>query len=216
MFRLLQGLARVLAWVSDSVKRLTTIQLSRNLELEKHSIPFQEPSFAFVTAVISGSEHNMKSAAPCPISCLQLSIPAGYTWKLLADMVDPGNPFKLGRDPPSLLFKQLVSNGFAIIENPVSSVTLEAFDMLKDWFQLPLGYRQGAATAAAHTAAAGRGFFSLPDKEVLEVKQQWSTAVQQDVRLVVHEVREPSAQCSPADYNNLLLVSKLCYASCIV
>jgi hypothetical protein len=50
------------------------------------------------------------------------------------------------------------------------------------------------AAALGHVlhAAAGRGFFRLPDKEVLEVKQQWSsTAVQQDVRLVVHEVREP-------------------------
>jgi hypothetical protein len=114
-------------------------------------------------------------------------------------MVNPGDPVALGRDPPSLLFKQLVSNGFAIIDNPVSSVTLEAVDLLKEWFQLPFHVKHSATTTAAHTAAAGRRFFSLPDKEVLEVKQQWSSkAVQSDVRLVVHEVREPSAQCRAA------------------
>jgi hypothetical protein len=112
-------------------------------------------------------------------------------------MANLGDSFTLGRDPPSLLFKQLVSNGFAIINNPAISVTLEAFDLLKEWFHLPLGYKESAATTAANTAAAGRGFFSLPDKEVLEVKQQWSsTAMQQDVRLVVHEVRWRSLQHS--------------------
>jgi hypothetical protein len=104
-------------------------------------------------------------------------------------------PFKLGRDPPSLLFKQLVKNGFAIVENPVDSSSLESLDVLAKWFQLPCVAKQAAATKAAEAAAAaGRGFFSLPDKEVLEIKQVWMPEkVQQDVRLVVHEVSRQRA-----------------------
>jgi hypothetical protein len=45
------------------------------------------------------------------------------------------------------------------------------------------------AAAAAAAAAAGRGFFTLPDKEVLEVKQGWRPAeVHSGVRLAAKAV----------------------------
>jgi hypothetical protein len=93
------------------------------------------------------------------------------------------------RSSPSLLAKQLAKNGFAIVENPISSTTLEAIDVLNDWFQLPRGTKQLAAPAELDKTTAGRGFFALRDKEVLEVKQKWDPRnVQKDVRLVVREV----------------------------
>lgn len=101
-------------------------------------------------------------------------------------------PINLGRDPPSALFKQLVKNSFTIIDNPFDSITLEALDVLAEWFQLPGDTKQAAATAAAGTAAAGRGFFALPDKEVLEVKQGWGPAgVQSTARLAANSVSKP-------------------------
>ncbi|WIA33681.1 hypothetical protein OEZ86_006800 [Tetradesmus obliquus] len=98
-------------------------------------------------------------------------------------------PINLDRDPPSLLFKQLAGNCFAIVDKPTASVTTDALDVLTEWFQLPSGTKQAAATAAAPagTAAAGRGFFALPDKEVLEVKQGWEPAgVQSTARLAAN------------------------------
>jgi hypothetical protein len=100
----------------------------------------------------------------------------------------------LTSDPPSLLFKQLAANGFCVIDHPANHVLLDALEVLSRWFQQPLAVKQAAATAVpadaeAAAAAAGRGFFTLPDKEVLEVKQGWRPdGIPADIRLAVSAV----------------------------
>jgi hypothetical protein len=95
-------------------------------------------------------------------------------------------------DPPSVLFKSLASHGYCIVE-AANNTVVDAADVLVEWFEQPASVKQAAAEAPeAAAAAAGRGFFSLPDKEVLEVKQQWRPAgVKGAVRLAAKSVRKP-------------------------
>jgi hypothetical protein len=104
--------------------------------------------------------------------------------------------FKLGSDPPSLLFQQLASNGYCLLDKSTSNVLLDAMELLDGWFQRAQHEKQAAAGAAtpadAASADAARGFFTLPDKEVLEVKNGWkSGGLQADVRLAANAVSRP-------------------------
>jgi hypothetical protein len=98
-------------------------------------------------------------------------------------------PVKFGwADPPSVLFESLACHGYCIVE-AANDTVVDAADVLVEWFEQPASVKQKAAEAP-EAAAAGRGFFSLPDKEVLEVKQQWRpTGVKGAVRLAAKSVR---------------------------
>jgi hypothetical protein len=92
-------------------------------------------------------------------------------------------------DPPSVLFESLACDGYCIVDAADNTV-VDAADVLLEWFEQPASVKQAAATAGSEAAAAaGRGFFSLPDKEVLEVKQHWRPdAVKGAVRLAATSV----------------------------
>jgi hypothetical protein len=100
---------------------------------------------------------------------------------------------RLGSDPPSLLFQQLAANGYCLLDNSTSSVLLDSMELLNGWFQRAQQEKQAAAGAAtpadAADADAARGFFSLPDKEVLEVKNGWkANGLKAHVRLAANAV----------------------------
>jgi hypothetical protein len=83
--------------------------------------------------------------------------------------------FDLG-DPPAALFSCLATHGYCIVNAPTDTVA-DAADVLSEWFTQPLPVKHAAATAEVSAGAAvGRGFFILPEKEVLEVKQGWRPA----------------------------------------
>jgi hypothetical protein len=98
-------------------------------------------------------------------------------------------PLKFGwADPPSVLFESLACHGYCIVE-AANDTVVDAADVLAEWFEQPASVKQAAAVGF-EAAAAGCGFFSLPDKEVLEVKQQWRPAgVKGAVRLPAKLVR---------------------------
>jgi hypothetical protein len=105
---------------------------------------------------------------------------------------------RLGIDPPSLLFQQLAAHGYCLLDNTTSNVLLDSMELLSGWFQRAQHEKQAAAGAAtpadAADADAARGFFTLPDKEVLEVKNGWkSDGLQADARLAVNAVRMPQS-----------------------
>lgn len=103
------------------------------------------------------------------------------------------------RDPQQL-WKQLSSHGFCLIDDAAPQVLQDALEVLPAWFMLPQDVKQQAAavkvsSSAASAAAAatarpsGRGYFVLPAKEVLEVKEGWKPqAVQPEVRLAANAV----------------------------
>jgi hypothetical protein len=112
--------------------------------------------------------------------------------------------FKLS-DPPSVLLESLACLGYCIVD-AANDTVVDAADVLLEWFEQPASVKQAAATAgpaaagpataaADAAAAAGRGFFSLPDKEVLEVKQHWRPeAVKGAVRLAAKSVSSKAAR----------------------
>jgi hypothetical protein len=105
------------------------------------------------------------------------------------------------------LFESLACHGYCIVDAAKDTV-VDATDVLLEWFEQPASVKQTAAEGPEAAAAAGRGSFSLPDKEVLEVKQQWRPAgVKGAVRLAAKSVRNRPKFSAKARIERVLCIA---------
>lgn len=88
--------------------------------------------------------------------------------------------------------KQLIKNGVCTLDSDVGADVLpDLAEILNGWFQHSPEQQKQLATTAGSTAAVerdtGRGYFSMPAKEVLEVGKGWKCqGASAELRLAVH------------------------------
>lgn len=93
-------------------------------------------------------------------------------------------------------YEQLCINGYCIADalNKHGIIT-DALEVLRSWFDEATQQQKGAAASSAEdVAGSGRGYFSLPAKEMLEVTDSWDgRSVRADLRLAVKTVSAEAA-----------------------